>query len=264
MLYGEKGIGKSTLASQFPDVTAYFMWEALRRGLKAPIIPDPKRNEEPLTWPRYQSYLDMLYNEYEPGRVVVDSLDLCAKAWESHWANVKGVTSLLGIQDHGRTWDICMDDWSNTHARMVFAGWRFTFTSHVRKRPKTVRGVAREEIADLVEAGVIPIETQPSTRPWALGWSKEPVAYAGYYGWYGEERTLQIRGSGTIYAACENSEDHFLQPKGTEYAGQPYHLVPMGSKGEDSFKRLQLAWDNKIEGYFLDDGSTDPGATYGM
>lgn len=259
LIYGEKGVGKSSLAAQFPDVRAHFMWEKMRRGLKVPVIPDWSRNEKPLTWTRYQQYLTLLLENHEPGRIVVDTLDLCSKAWESHWAQLKGVDSLLGIKDHGRTWDQCMDDWLNTHAALLFAGWRFTFVSHVRKRPRVIRAASREEMKDLVEDGVVSAETQPSARPWAVGWAKEPTAYAAYYGWWGTERVLQIRGSGDIYAACETSEDHFLQPKGTEFAGQPYHLIPMGvsptSKhpAQDAYQNLCLGWDNKLTGYFVSD-----------
>ncbi len=250
MLYGEKGIGKSTLAAQFPDVSAYFMWEKYRRGLKIRMIPDPSRNEKPLTWPRFQEYLTMLLENQEPGRIVVDTLDLCSKAWESHHATTRGVTSLLGIKDHGKTWDACMDDWLNTFASLLYAGWRFTFVSHVRKRPRVIRGVSREDLAVLAEEGVVASETQPSARPWAVGWTKEPVAYAGYYGWWGIERVLHIRGSGDVYAACENSEDHFLQPKGKEFAGMPYHMLPMGNTPAEAYRNLCLGWDNKLEGYF--------------
>lgn len=252
-LYGEKGIGKSTLAAQFPDVTAYFMWEKGRRGLKAPIIPDFSRNEKPLTWERFLEYLNILLSDHEPHRIVIDTLDVCSKAWEDHHARIRNIPSLLGVQDHGRTWSVAMDDWVNTYTSLIFAGWRFTFLSHVRKRPKVIRGVTREEAKELIDEGVIASETQPSARPWAVGWSKESVAYAGYYGWWGEERILQIRGSGAIYAACENSEDHFLQPKGSEDAGKPYHLIPMGNSPKEAFNNLQKAWDNKIVGYYASD-----------
>jgi len=252
-IYGEKGIGKSTLASMFPDVEAFFLWERSRRGLKTKVIPDWDRNEAPLTWSRYKEYLQLLLETTKPGRVVVDTLDVCSKAWEDHWTAEKGVTSLLGINDHGRTWSECMDDWVNTHNDLLYAGWRFTFVSHVRKRPRTVRGLAREELKEAVAEGYVSSETQPSARPWSVGWSKEPVAYAGYYGWHGDERVLQIRGSGTIYAAAENSEDHFLQPKGHEDAGHPYHAIPMGNAKEEAWRNLKAAWNNKLEGYYATD-----------
>lgn len=249
--YGEKGIGKSTLASMFPDVKAHFMWEVNRRGLKIPVIPDPTRNEAPLTWARHKEYLQLLLENESPGRIVEDTLDVCAKAWEEHWAKEKGVTNLLAVRDHGKTWNTCMDDWYNTFNNLLYAGWRFTFVSHVRKRPRVIRGLTREEMQDAIDEGRVTDETQPSARPWAVNWTKEPAAYAGYYGWYGDERILQIRGSGTVYAAAENSEDHFLQPKGHEDAGQPYHAIPMGTSKEESWKNLKAAWDNKLEGYYV-------------
>lgn len=251
-IYGEKNIGKSTLASQFPDVTAHMMWETNRRGLKTRMIPDPSRREKPLDWSRFQEYLSVLLAEHEPGRIVIDTLDLCARAWEDHHAKIRGVSTLLGIQDHGRTWATCMDNWINTFAALFYAGWRFTFISHVRRRPRVIRGVSREEAKELAEEGVIASETQPSARPWSVGWAKESVAYAGYYGWWGEERIFQIRGSGSVFAACENSEDHFLQPPKHAKKGTPYHLIQMGHSPSDAFHNLTLAWGNKLEGYYAE------------
>lgn len=150
-----------------------------------------------------------------------------------------------------------MDDWMNTHNELLYAGWRFTFISHVRKRPRVIRGLSREEMKEAVQEGYVSSETQPSARPWAVGWSKEPVAYAGYYGWYGSQRVFQIRGSGTVYAAAENSEDHFLQPKGHEDAGQPYHAIPMGGSKEEAWENLKAAWNNSIEGYYASDIAVD-------
>jgi hypothetical protein len=197
----------------------------------------------------------------EPGRIVVDTLDLCAKAWERHWAAIKGVPSLQGIQDHGRTWSMCQDDWWNTFNGLITLGWRFTFLSHARRRARSVRGLSREQTAELVkktkdtaveeEEQVLSNETQPSASPWAVGWSKIPVELMGYMGWIGKRRVLQIRGSGDIAASAGcRSHEHFLQKKGVKRAGEPYYCIPLGDNVQEAYANLNLAWENKLEGLF--------------
>jgi len=248
-IYGEKGIGKSTLAAQFPDTTAHFMWEARRYDIKSPII--PQQGEQRLSWPRYQEYLKLLNADEKPGRIVLDTIDRAAKACEDYHARRKGVASLLGLHDHGRSWDEMKTDWINTHSDLIFNGWRFTFLSHARHRPRDVKGVSRENTKELVEEGVIGYQRQPTSRPWSVQWTYEPAAYIAYYGWDGDDRVLYIRGGNTTLCSVANSEEHFIQPKGKDSAGEPYELLFMGTSPQEAYGNLCLGWQNKCEGYFM-------------
>lgn len=255
IIYGEKGIGKSTLAMGFPNIIAHFMWEPGRYDLKSPLIPE--KGEQSLNWERYQTYLEMIEEQHGgkkvPGRILVDTLDGAAKACERFHASKLGKTSLLGVKDHGRAWDECITDWNNTHNALIWSGFTFTFLSHSRWRPKDIKGVDREEVAQLLAEGIIVNERQPTARPWSVGWIKQSTAYAVYYGWEGTERVLWVRGTGDIFTSVANSEDHFRTPRGKKRAGQPYEMIPMGSSPKESYQNLLKGWNNKIEGYFADE-----------
>jgi hypothetical protein len=257
LIYGEKGVGKSSLAAQFPDVEAHFMFEMGRRNLRIKQIPDHRRKEDPLTWTRFQQYVSLLLSEKAPGRVVIDTLDLCAKSCQDHWAQKLGVPSLNGLKDFGRSWDLMKGDWQNTFSQLIWKGWRLTFLSHARNRPKNVKALNREETRHLPDSEAelwMPNETQPTATGWATDWSKIPTDFAGYFGYLGHERVLFLRGFETFYTAC-NTDEHFLQKSRCERAGEPLHIIPMGSSPQEAYRNLQASWNNQLEGYFSGEDS---------
>lgn len=249
-IHGEKGIGKSTLSQQFADVVAHFLLEPGRRDLKGIILPKP--GEKP-TWVLVQRYIKLLIDKHKPGRINFDTIDQLANLCMSFWAAKKNVTTIMGINDHGRSWDELKSDWSNTMNSLFWAGWRVTFLSHSRYRPKINRSIPREEMQAAIDSGLVEPEIQPTCAGWAYEYLKIPCAFAGYYGYQGHERILHIRGSGNVYAAS-SLDNHFLQPKSSKNRpNQPLHALPMGTNPKQSYANLLKAWDNKLEGYFTDE-----------
>lgn len=251
-LYGEKGIGKSSLASQFEDVALHMMWEPRRVDFAGRIV--PKSGEARLDWLRCKAYLEKLQSSHKtPGRVVVDTLDLCARACATYWAGQLKVPSLLGLNDMGRGWDQMKSDWENTWAALLWSGWRVTVLSHARVRPKTVRGISRANQKEAVSKGVILNETQPTATGWAVDWTKVTCPLAVYFGWHGKDRVMFVRGSQRIYAAAGGVSDRvFLQKKGADGAGTPYDFIDMGHSPKEAYKILKDAWANKVLGYIDD------------
>ncbi len=248
--YGEKGIGKTTLAASFPDVIAHFNFEPSRHDLRVPLIPDPNRNEVPLTWQRFKDYCKHILDTSEPGRIVIDTIDGVANLCAKHHAAKRNVKSIYGLNDHGRAWDELKSDWYPVFNNLLFAGFRITFTSHSKKRPKVVRGYTREEIAELTRADIIPEETQPSCSGWAFDYLKIPVSYAFYYGWYGPQRVLHIRGAEDMWAASAQ-ETHFCQPETEDvFPGRPIDMLPIDHDPRTVFDTLSQSWENNIPGFF--------------
>jgi len=254
MIYGEKGIGKSTLAAMFPDIRAFFMGEPFRRGLQVPIIPDPMKKEPALTWARMIEYQKLILNECEPGRIVGDTLDQLAKLIEQWMCAKKGISSIQGLNDFGRTYDELNTEWQQYWGRFMEAGFSLTFTSHSRYRPRLVRGIKREEIPEAVKKGIIINQVQPTCRGWAFDWSKVVCEFAAYYGYLGKYRVLTVRGNEDTYASSGVGETHFIQPKDAEeLPGQPYDMFPVGSSAKEAYKTLCDAWNNKIVGWFAEE-----------
>lgn len=240
MIYGEKGIGKSTLAAQFPDTRAHFILEPGRVGLEAMLI--PRRGEPALTWVRMKEYLQLCLKESEPGRIVIDTCDGLAKLLEKHQAASMNIPTIRNLNDYGKTYDLMYQERDSVFLPLIYAGWRFTLVSHSRNRPKIVRGIARDDLKEAEREGVIVTETQPSSTGWMYDWSKVICEFVGYYSYYGYDRVLYVRGNQRMYASAGVGRKHFLDPKTKE----PYHAIPMGRSEEDAWKNLNLAWENKL------------------
>lgn len=258
MIYGEKGIGKSTLAALFPDIVAYFMAEPYRRGLQVPMIPDFSRGEEPLTWARMLDYQKLILDKYDGGRIVGDSLDQIALLCERYICVKKGVDSIAGLNDYGKTWDALNTEWQQYWGRFMSAGFYLTLTSHSRYRPRLVRGIKREDIPQAVKDGLIINQVQPTCRGWAFDWSKVVCEFAAYYGYLGQYRVLTVRGNESTYASSGVGETHFIQPKGCDRAGEPYDMFPVGTSAKQAYKTLTDAWNNKVEGWFAEESYEVP------
>jgi len=249
IIYGEKGIGKSTLASQFKDIVAYFQLEP-RKGLRVPLIPTPG---DEFDWQIFKEYIDEIVKKYKVKartkktfRVVIDTVDLLALLCEKDHAARNNASSMLNLKDRGKAWDVMLSDWWDTLMLLIKNDIQLTFVSHCRYRPKTIRGMAREDLAKAIQDGIITSETQPSSRGWAYEYMRKPVEFVVYFGWWGDERILQIRGNETTYCSAGTfSEERFLDPK----TKKPYHYIPCGRGIKQTYKNLQLAWNNKIEGY---------------
>jgi hypothetical protein len=253
-IHGEKGIGKSTLAILFEDVQAHMLLEPGRADLRGMIV--PKKGEKP-SWPLAQRYIKLLIDERQPGRLNFDTVDQLARLCSEFWATKKGVSSLNGINDHGRSWDELKTDWYNTMNTLLWAGWRLTFLSHSRYRPKIVKGIPRDEMQAAIDAGLVESEIQPTCAGWAYDYIKIPSSFAAYYGYMGHEHVLHVRGSGNIYAAS-SLDNHFLQPKSSKNRpGEPLHAIPMGNSPKEAYANLKAAWNNKLEGYFTDESESD-------
>ena len=241
IIYGEKGIGKSTLAAEFPG-SLHFLWEPGRYNLRVPCVPDRSRREEPLDWLRFHEYVDLLISGKYPKvrRLNVDSLDMASLACEQYHAGQLDPprTNLVGVQDHGKAWRTMKDDWDAVFYRLVWADYRLTFTSHCRYGPRLVRSRDRESVADE------PHMCQPTCRGWAWEFARVVCDYAWCYTYTGTDRMLIVNGQEDVWASNATMEDHFLDKK----TKKPVDALDMGSTPGESYKMLCNGFANKAEG----------------
>ena len=265
-IYGEKGIGKSTLASGIcdPDTTAHFMLEPGRLDLSSKLIPDPTRAEPPLTWERFKAYVDLLCQPDSPiTRIIIDTIDQLSTLAETHWKEKLNLSSIRDLNDYGKTWNLLLEDFRSTLNRLIYSGIAPIFISHCRFRPIVLRSISRNEQKAMLKAGTLPEQVQPTCPGWAWDYLKQVANYAFFYGYEGADRSLYIRGSETIWSSCGPS-GHFMQPststpktkgKGSkiERPGEPLEILPMGSSPEQSAKNLLASFENKLVGEFYTD-----------
>lgn len=247
-LYGEKGVGKSSLSSEIDkDSNIHFMFEHKRRNLRIKSV--PQKGEPPLDWPRFKAYRDHILSlpqKKRPNRITVDSFDICCTACDRYHAERLGQEdgTIMGINDYGKVWGALKSDFEEVFFSFLFSDIKLTLISHVRLRPMIMKSVPREDQKDL------PDVVQPTCSGWGWEFMKEFCDFAWYFGYTGRERTLLIRGNEYIWASSP-VDDHFLQPDTSRFnPGDPLEILPMGASPKEAHTNLQTAWNNQLEGYF--------------
>lgn len=235
VIYGEKGIGKSTLASSFPD-TLNFMFEPRRRNLSIYQIPDPNNNEPELTWPRFKQYIRMLIEEKSQYKtIVIDTIDRAYDLCFYQVCKDNMISHPADVNDYGKSWGKIRHEFENTITSLLHANIGVIFTSHAKTKEVAARTGGTYEIIC------------PTCSTGAFDYLKACTDLAFYYGYQGQTRTLKVRGDDLIWSAC-GLEEHFLDPKGNQI-----HLLDMGETPDESYKRLQEGFNNKLYGIELEE-----------
>lgn len=236
LIYGEKGVGKSSLASKFPN-SLLLQFEPGRRNLKIPMLPKP--NEPPLDWERLQAYLPLLIDKGV--RPIFDTVDRVYDACFQHICRKKNITDPNDLNDYGQTWRLIRDTFENFCNEFLFAGLPPIFISHARFRAIPTKSGSEAE------------QCIPTCKPAAWEYLRAVADFAWYYGYESRKRVLWVRGNEWIWTGC-GLDDVFLQPAKAKYRpNQPLNYIPMGKTPDEAYKNLKASFDNKIEGWFFDD-----------
>ena len=240
-LYGDKGVGKSSLAAQFPDSITY-MTEPLRRNLPILQVPDPNKDEEPLTWGRIKSYRDLILDSGKYKTVVFDTADRSYQLCMDYVCERAGCKHPNDKNDYGATWHALKSEYESLIIDFAKSGMTVVALSHARRRAvKSLTGEEWEEVTP----------TCPDAC-WTI-W-KAISDFAFYYGYKHQERCIYLRGSTGIWASCGTSEKHFLNP-----AGEPLSYIPVGNGPKAAYNILSNSFLNKVEGevYVPDNGDEE-------
>jgi len=232
-LFGEKGVGKTSLAAQFPD-SLVFMWEPRRRNLRIKQVPGP--DEEPLDWERFKAYLDKVLSQKKTIRtVVIDTVDRAYQCCQNTVCYNKGVKHPSDMNDYGATWYECRREFEDVMNRLLYNDILPIFISHCRLRPVVTR---TGEDFDLV---------QPTCPDACWQYLKATCDFAFYYGYHGPERSITLRGNELVWSSC-GVDDHFLTPDGNFLSE-----FPAGESAKEAYKNLTAAFDNKLRGYSVEE-----------
>jgi len=227
-IFGEKGIGKTSLAAQFPD-SLVFQWEPGRKNLKIRQVPDLSHGETPLTWQRYKAYLKLLIKgKHGYKTIVMDTIDRVYEACLQQVCLERGIKHPNDANDYGATWGAVKKEFEVWMNVILENGMTPIFVSHARVQTFQAR---TGEPFDLVV---------PTCQGVAWNYMKAACDLALYYGYSGTERIFSIRGSDRLWAAC-GLEDHFQTPD-----GEPITTFHAGDSAKDSYQRLCSAFANKL------------------
>ena len=232
-LFGEKGVGKTSQVSEFPD-SLIMMLEPRRRNLKIrqvniqPMGMKQLNSENPTQtpWQLCQSYVEAILKDDSVKTVGIDTVDRLYEACLLHHCYHKGVGHPNDMNDYGSTWALIKDDFESTLNKLLYAEKGLVFISHSKQ-------AEQEELDGLMQC-------VPACSPACWKYIKAVCDFAVYYGYAGNERAMTIRGNDRIWSAC-GSEDHFLT-KG----GEPITRFKAGKSHKTAYKSLNAAFTNKL------------------
>lgn len=222
LFYGDRKIGKTTLAAQFPD-PFFLMFEPGGRALTI-------RQADIQTWPEFLQYITLL--EQNPGyckTVVVDTGYMAYERCHEYCLEA------LGLEDPrddawGNGWKSIDREFRQAHQRLFNLNIGVIVTAHSEMREvKGFDGNVRDKL--VTQLG------KQATRYYAG--IMDVIAYYTYD--KAGRRVLRVQGN-EDFEAGHRIKRHFRYTD-----GQPITFVPMGSSEEEAFKNLQLAFNNQLK-----------------
>lgn len=241
-IYGKKGVGKTTLASQFPDSVA-FMFERGRRNLPIRQVPRrlPDGKSEPrLIWdtmesksgqdipgiPFRQALLEALRDD-TIRTITIDTADRCYESALTFCCWQEGVTYPKGDGSYA-IWNRIKEEFEEAIGVIKDAGKQVILLSHSREK---------EVPTELGESFNM---VQPTMTPAAWKLVQTQCDLVFYYDYYQGRRALRVQGDEFIWASNQ-VPGHFLDPE-----GNPLITIDMGTTPSQSYDNLLKAWNNDI------------------
>ena len=220
MIYGEKGVGKTSLASRFPNAVVG-MLEPRRRNLKIrQIYLD--------SWEKVQEYVDLVIEDDTVGTGVIDTIDRAYDHCLAYHCRIRGIKDPSDLNDYGATWRAIKDDFESTFNKILFAEKGLVFISHAHLREAEVRTGEKYEFLC------------PTSSPAAFKYVKAVADYAFYMGYHNRRRAMYLRGHEDLWCACGTS-DFFLDPEGKEVK-----TILLGENPDAAFDTLLSSFNNKV------------------
>jgi hypothetical protein len=237
LIYGEKGVGKTTLASQWPN-SLTFMWERGRKNL--PIRQLPMRNKDgsagpPLSWDEvdkastpFWPLLQKAVRDPSIETIIIDTVDRMYDGVFEYTCWEQGVSHPQAADEGHVVWNTIKLRFEGAIGTVLDAGKQIVLLSHAREK---------EILTRLGESYKI---VCPTCTPTTWKSAQTLCDFVFYYGWHGKQRALKVRGDDLI--VCSNQvPGHFLDPE-----GNPLDTIAMGEKPQDAWKLLKSAFDNQI------------------
>lgn len=233
LLYGEKGIGKTSLLAQFPK-SLIFMFEPRRRNLDIVQVWQNTAKSGPLDFDTFSGLVDELIADGPEGSgyqtIAIDSLDRAYNRCLEAVCREGGVEHPNDANDFGKTWQKIKERFESTIHRLSHRGFGVSLTSHGKvhrmsppmgdafdQQGITASGSAKD-VADVLCDFVI------------------------YYGYHGNSRTFTVRGNQAVYASC-GVTNRFLDPD-----GKKLQTFDAGGSPEEAFENLMKGYNNQMRG----------------
>lgn len=234
--YGQKGIGKTTAASTFPN-SLTLMLEPKRRGLRIRQLALQKHTAEqimegaPDTYQLVANTTQKWIDDESIKHLNYDSIDIF---YEACTHSVCARNNITKPSEAGRSsseiWNEIRDEFSGYFDTLRDTDMGINLLSHNKARDvETLEGGKMGFVA-------------PSCSPACLKYIQQAVDIVLYFGWYNGERSCMVRDETNSAFVANGVADKFLQPDGKPIS---IFAIPDIEK-KPTYEVLVDAFDNKL------------------
>jgi hypothetical protein len=227
LLFGAKKIGKTSLASRFPD--AIFL--ALEPGTKAlSVFSRPVHNYAELI-----EYVELLEKDTRFRTIVIDTIDIAYEYCFEYICKKHLINHPSEQDDFGATWGEIKAEFKKIVLKLMSLGKGVIFISHDTERAIELRDGTKIE------------RVQPTMASQAMGVVEALVDIIMNYSYDGNDRILRIEGSHKLVAGCR-IEEHFVRKGGApRMPGDKIRAIHMGLTSQEAYDNFINAFNNEQE-----------------
>lgn len=238
LIYGQKGIGKTSLAAQFHNSLA-FMFERGRRNLS--IFQVPQKGEPKLTWETFLEYVEAFLDSDDFSSAIIDTIDGAYMACFAHVCEEHGVSDPSEYQQGYKLWDEIATTFAAPFSIIQESGKGLVLLSHDKTRPLMTKkkGLKRDELDD--ESTVAFERLEPTCKPAAFRFIQEICDFVFYYGYRDGYRAITVRSPHNIHWVSCGVPDRFLDPD-----GNTIETFKVGNSPEEAYSALLAAYNNGV------------------
>jgi hypothetical protein len=232
MFHGEKGIGKTSLLSQFPGSLA-FMFERLRKNLKIMMV-------SPEDWEQFKGFVELFLDDPKFKFAFIDTLDAAYLACFKYVCAEYHCKIPEGHATPYVVWDAIAEEFGALLVMMKMSGKGLAFISHTKARPivQQRKGLSRDELEESETVNRL----EPTCKPAAFRLVQEIADFVFYYGYKPNEgkRIITVRDPYLQHWVACGLEERFLDPDGTQI-----NSFYVGSTVKQAFADFNAAYENK-------------------
>ena len=242
-IFGQKGVGKSTLASQF-EGNFTWMFEPRRRNLSIWQRNLQKYSAEqimagaPDTWQMLKNTSSKILNDKNVKRITYDSVDIAYECCYHSVCALNKVTKPSESKNGSDIWNQVRDEWAAYFDEVAASSKGITLLSHLKIREDTDLENVKTE------------RRQPSCSPACLKYIKQAVDFVFFYGKIDGRRAMQIRDIDGSAEVAVGAEGRFMQPDGKPIT---YLEMPELTDKVTGYQRLIEGFENKCWDFYTEE-----------
>lgn len=224
MIYGPKGIGKTSLAARF-DKSLTMAFEPGGKALRTFQRAVPN-------WLHFRKYISLLDGNSKFRTVVVDTAQIAYNRCMDYACEQAGIKH-PGDEGYGKGWKRVAQEFERQFNTLMSMGMGIIAVAH--DKDDEVETKSGRKFNKMV----------PALTGQCDEYFSGPIDIVGYYHYDGEQRWMQIRGSDYVTAKCRLEENFIAKD------GQPVFKIPMGNTPDEAYENLVKAFNNEQEESYI-------------